>query len=83
MNRRGFLLGAIATPVAASVAQVSATLPPLSAPTLAGVGATPTEYEFCAVMRRVFVPKLVVQIYSPSPLLMRRSLTEMVGETEC
>lgn len=73
MNRRWFLLGAIATPLAPTLAKIVPVAPaPLPVATLAvmngGTGST-LAAELAAVTRAAFVPKLVAQIYRPSPLL--------------
>lgn len=77
MNRRGFLFGAAALPLAPVLAKVAAAFPvaptppipiPMVATPAASWGMTINE-ELAALTRAAFVPKLTAQIYRTAPLL--------------
>ena len=70
MDRRSFLRGALFTAAAAAFTSPLALLapPPLPPPAMAAFVGT-FESELAAMTRRAFVPKMVLPLYHPSPLL--------------
>lgn len=80
LDRRGFLTGLFSAFAAPAIVRASSIMPVKVMPTLAGLeeelqaemgnlpNASALQAELSAVVRRAFVPRLLVQIYQASPL---------------
>lgn len=73
MNRRSFLAGLLAAPIAAVAIRLHLAPPPPVLPDIPIAGALPADWEMESelsyVVRRAFVTKLVQQLYNTSPLI--------------